>query len=105
MMGVTGIDGRGRKTSRPYAGSTPATSTRADAGANGNCVGGVSPCVVLLRLLSVGLLRSAECPRGVRFPNRSLRGTTTPQQPNTGALALLLFQLAHPTTEEERRML
>ncbi len=25
--GVTGIDGRGRKTSRPYAGSTPATST------------------------------------------------------------------------------
>ncbi len=27
MMGVTGIDGRGRKTSRPYAGSTPATST------------------------------------------------------------------------------
>ena len=27
MMGVTGIDGRGRKTSRLYAGSTPATST------------------------------------------------------------------------------
>ena len=40
--GVTGIDGRGRKTSRLYAGSTPATSTRADAGADGNCVGGVS---------------------------------------------------------------
>jgi hypothetical protein len=78
-MGVKGIAERGLIYPRSHAGSTPATSTGTDAGANGNCVGGVSPFFVLLKLMSVGLLRSAEGPRGVRFPIRSLRGKTTPQ--------------------------
>jgi len=85
-MGVTGIDGRGRKTSRLYAGSTPATSTESGCWCKRKLRGGRFGASSLL-LLSVGLLRSAEGPRGVRSPSRSLWGKTIPQQPNTGALA------------------
>jgi hypothetical protein len=43
-MGVMGSDEQGLIHPCSHAGSTPATSTRADAGANGNCVGGVGIC-------------------------------------------------------------
>ncbi len=104
MMGVTGNDGRGRETSRLHAGSTPATSTESGCWCKRKLRGGESWKPPYLPQ-SVELLRSAEGSRGVRFPDRSLRGKNTPQQPNKGAPAQLIFQPAHPTTEEARRML